>query len=1448
LTEHTLPEGSFVTGSWEKARNENETHLNGTVLLSRNDFLKVNGYSEYISTYGWDDSDLYIRLENLGLKRVFFNFDTLHHIEHPARMQHQERSSVFMDISDEEWSRLNILTNRHLCRKTALWSLKNEMAPYKIIDSDTDKYIVETTQLDRNKIPLHIREEAFQVAIRERLLELIPDFEPEVFVELNNESLREIYRSFLKGSDNDSNNLFEVFKQANALLLKNRHERGDLLKEKQQQQNDIEVKSNTIKSLEEKVEGLIRELQHSHENKLALQEKLNDVGKELYASEKLIENNNDEIERLFLLIDKNNNEIERLNLELGAFKYNLSQKEESIRNKEAIIANTQKYSTDIATKYAELEYKFELQNKTIEKLNQQISLKEIIIAAKQNEADMIRRSITYRLVRLMLLPLLIFKPTYLLTKLHSIRREKKHTRLIKNSDFFDKQYYLTHNPDVAKSGINPAKHYLLHGGFEGRKPSEAFDSKFYLKQNTDVKDYGMNPLLHYILYGEKEGRKPLSCENNAFVEIENTNNTDAQTTEEQTNVEAPKPDKATEEIRLIKESGLFDEEYYFKNYPDVKEAEVDAITHYHYTGWVERRNPSPKFDTSFYLDSYPDVTQAGIDPLFHYVVCGKSEGRVAKPIVQVLDYENVNETKQILPIDVDKLKTKLIAFYLPQFHPIPENDEWWGKGFTEWHNVAKAKPQFPGHYQPHIPADLGFYDLRLPEVLEQQISMAREFGIYGFCIYYYWFDGKRLLDKPLEMLYNHPEWDMNYCVCWANENWTRRWDGMENEILIGQNHSDKDDLDFIKDVSKYFKDNRYIKVEDKPLLIIYRPGLFPNIKETANEWRRYCIENLGTDIFLGMVQGFGSSNPEEYGFDAAIEFPPHNFNLQFINDRFDTENFNGHIIDASKLVSDSKGKIQNADYDLIRGVMLAWDNTARRDKKSHIYLNNTPCVYENWLNEAITDTLYKKNNRTPFVFINAWNEWAEGCHLEPDKKYGYAYLNATQRALLNAENKHNNKLSNAEIVFISHDACLAGAQLVLLDVIKWFAQSTFYKLKLITLGGGGLLEQFSKYAETTVIEDLDRNSVKIKLGEMISDETSLIYLNSFASGRIIKELKTFNIPIITHVHELERSIKIYANEFYKDVLRFSDHFIACSGAVYSNLLNKHRVSVDKIDLVHAFVENRVDERITENEKRNLKQKLNLPNTKIIAGAGLGVFWRKGVDLFIDVCNELTNIGSEDFTFLWIGDCTSDGNIDEFGQWSDQLKRIEKLGLQNKIIFTGTVSNVRDYLLSSDLFLLPSREDPFPLVCLEAADCFLPVICFEKAGGMPEFVLDDAGFVVPFENSKRMAEKTHHLLLNKVERFQRGENAHRRFVDNYSVDALMGRILDTVRRAGNIKPLVSVVVPNYNYYRYLPKRLDTIYNQSFKDFEVIILDDCSSDNSLEIINNYKSQTVNNYTYK
>jgi O-antigen biosynthesis protein len=352
----------------------------------------------------------------------------------------------------------------------------------------------------------------------------------------------------------------------------------------------------------------------------------------------------------------------------------------------------------------------------------------------------------------------------------------------------------------------------------------------------------------------------------------------------------------------------------------------------------------------------------------------------------------------------EHLPVKLIAFYLPQFHAIPENDAWWGAGFTEWTNVKPAQAQFEEHYQPHVPGELGYYDLLKPGVQHRQVELARLYGVGGFCFYTYWFGGKLLLEKPVENYLNDPGLDLPFCLCWANENWTRRWDGRDKEILIGQKHSPEDDLAFIQHVARYMRDERYIRIDGKPLLLVYRPNLLPSAKETAQRWRLWCQQSGIGDIFLAYTQSFEMVNPGKYGFDAAIEFPPNSFLSLDVTKTVKplNPNFECTVYDWRSFVQLSRN-YHKPDHMLFRGVCPSWDNTARRKSKSNIFINSSPRGFQEWLTNAINETCTRIDNpEERLIFINAWNEWAEGAHLEPDQKYGYAYLEATRLALENS--------------------------------------------------------------------------------------------------------------------------------------------------------------------------------------------------------------------------------------------------------------------------------------------------------------------------------------------------------------------------------------------------------------------------------------------------------------
>ena len=367
---------------------------------------------------------------------------------------------------------------------------------------------------------------------------------------------------------------------------------------------------------------------------------------------------------------------------------------------------------------------------------------------------------------------------------------------------------------------------------------------------------------------------------------------------------------------------------------------------------------------------------------------------------------------------------RAIAFHLPQFHPIPENDEWWGTGFTEWTNVVKARPQFEGHYQPHLPADLGFYDLRLPEARAAQAELAASYGIYGFCYYHYWFNGRHVLERPVNDIWKFGEPDFPFCLCWANGNWTRRWDGLNDEVLLEQRYSKEDDLAHIRDLIPMFSDRRYIRVMDRPLFLVYWASQLPEPEKTTDRWRREAERAGLKGLFLVRVESYSESgDSRSMGFDSSLEFQPrwsvvwnsriprrkwwHRRKLGTAEPAF----YDNLICEYADLVRSSLAE-PLPTYPRIPCVCPGWDNSPRRKSGAVILVNSRPEIYERWLAEVVKTRKANVSSSAnagisadSLVFINAWNEWAEGNHLEPCQRWGRKYLEATRRALAISQNQ-----------------------------------------------------------------------------------------------------------------------------------------------------------------------------------------------------------------------------------------------------------------------------------------------------------------------------------------------------------------------------------------------------------------------------------------------------------
>jgi glycosyltransferase involved in cell wall biosynthesis len=884
---------------------------------------------------------------------------------------------------------------------------------------------------------------------------------------------------------------------------------------------------------------------------------------------------------------------------------------------------------------------------------------------------------------------------------------------------------------------------------------------------------------------------------------------------------------------------------------------MNPLVHYLQAGWKEGRDPSPRFSIKTYLRDHPDIAAAGKEPLAHYLAWrrinpaapapeGKADVQAASTR-QLPDHGAAAKAapksglsspcEEAMPLPIPETGLRLIAFYLPQFHPIPENDRWWGEGFTEWRNVTRGQPLFPGHYQPRLPGALGFYDLRLKEVMRRQIELAQQFGIQGFCFHHYWFGGTRLLERPVEQFLADPELDMPFCLCWANENWTRRWDGEERDVLIEQRHSTDDDLAFIADAVRCFRDPRYIRIGNRPVMVVYRPQILPDPAATARVWRNHCRAQ-GLDLYLVAAQTFGHSDPRPLGFDAAVQFPPHNFAPEEILKPGLVPNFKGKLYDYEAW---GRGFLQpqrpGADYPLFRCVSPDWDNTARRGLRATVFADATPDKYARWLEGACLDALRSHPPERRLVFVNAWNEWAEGACLEPDLRHGYAYLNRTAAVLGRLGQGAGSALPR--ICLLGHDAARAGAQMVLLHLVRWLKENTNLDLRVVLLGDGPLSPQFAEVAPVLFKGNAtDSEAFAAEVLNFCDQRIDLLYGNTAVAARVYDSLAALGVPILTHVHELEASLQRFAGaETIAKLLKHTTHFIAPSPPTAENLHRQHGVSTDKLQVIPEFIAPTGTELPAPEIRAELRRNLGLPETQfVVFGCGTQD-WRKGADLFVETARLVRDAGRLDVMCCWIGDGLDD-------RITHPQELIQRYGLEQQVRFLGLHDNPRELFRVGSLFLLPSREDPFPLVCLEAAECGLPIICFAGAGGMPEFVGPDVGEVVPFEDVNAMAAAVLRLASNPAERDRLGRAARVKLLATHVSATEAPKIMSALRSAlaagrhrqsrSQSSLSVSVVVPNYNYARYLEERLASIKAQTYPLHEIIVLDDASQDESAEVI--------------
>ena len=682
-------------------------------------------------------------------------------------------------------------------------------------------------------------------------------------------------------------------------------------------------------------------------------------------------------------------------------------------------------------------------------------------------------------------------------------------------------------------------------------------------------------------------------------------------------------------------------------------------------------------------------------------------------------------------------QVRTVAFYLPQFHRFPENDAWWGSGFTEWRNVARGLPRYEGHYQPRIPADLGCYDLSDVKIIEQQALLAKNSGIEAFCFYYYWFNGKRLLEKPLD-LFAEADMPLDFCLMWANENWTRAWDGLENEILIQQDYREEDEEAFLADTARYMSNSKYLKVADRPVFIIYRASLLPEPRVTLARWRSRWAEKLGMNPWLLMAQSFDEHDPRPYGLDGAVEFPPHKIckglgNLRSKLKLLDKE-FTGLVRDY-QAVAEQSLNLPVPDFTEIKTVCPSWDNDARREGRGTSWYGATPEKYERWLGGAAKHATAHPFAGEPFVFINAWNEWAEGAYLEPDVHYGHAMLNATKRVVFGLQSHQ----VTAPILLLGHDAHRHGSQMLLLNMAKTLTKDFQLPVHVVLLDGGDLMQNYQQYARTTVIRH-EQLSEHVEIHGTPLHQYRAVVANTTVCGTHIPEVNKAGVVSVALVHELPQLIREYdLLQHVQNIAQSADHVVFAADMVQQGFESFGHALNGQSHIKPQGTYHTIER--TAIARHRVRKRLGVgASEKLILNVGYADH-RKGFDLFLEAARHAM-AEHPDWHFVWVGKLQG-------GMRKLLDKELEQLTFAERLHTLGYIAGNTDHFSAADAFLLTSREDPYPTVVLEALEAGLPFVGYQDCSGL-QHLADRFGVMVKLQDVAATTAALRELMTNDTE--------------------------------------------------------------------------------------------------
>lgn len=919
---------------------------------------------------------------------------------------------------------------------------------------------------------------------------------------------------------------------------------------------------------------------------------------------------------------------------------------------------------------------------------------------------------------------------------------------------------------------------------------------------------------------------------------------------------------------LLKRFSYFDETYYLSNNPDVKKTGIPPIKHYLFYGGFESRNPSDIFNSRHYLQSNPDVREKGINPLFHYLLFGRNENRscvfsddFGNPITNS-DYQKILDNRIIPP---SPLPNKVDY---NEMLSILENSDYFNKEYylNKNKDVEKAKLEPNEHYfhfgwkekrNPSKNFDNQFYLQTNPDVAKMNINPLIHYLIYGI--------NENRLPKPLKVnektsLANA---DINN-IDLSDDKWKEQKVAVVCHLFY---------LDLAEEVISYL-----LKIPVPiDLFISTRAEFIERVTYLFNskfEDAKIVVksfENKGRDIlpFVSFLKN------DLLNYDVVCKIhtkrSPHNIHLHgWRNYLF--EQLLGGTAPISKILSEFENDIKlgiiwpiSYPYLSFFDLNSGWSKESENSRKFYALHKRFPNIEKSNSNKGFefpTGTMFwfrpkslqslidlniqiddfeEENNQLDYTLAH----YIERLMPQISNKAGYHFKKSffSSKMRVNQSKIRQNLPQGSSVLFVTHDLFQAGAQQVLLNILNWMYDHTSFNLYVLALkngdDGGKLRFSFERVSQLIVWDELieEHDDKAFDILKEFTGPVDLIYGNSIVSAQSYPFLSKYKAPFITHIHELEKSIQKYTLDKTREIWKQKTELnIACSQPVLNNLIKNHQINSEKINCIHEFIKLSYQTLPNRIHQRKI---LGLASNKTMVWACGTINWRKATDVFIKVAHTLKERGINDFVFNWIGSNYWYIENDEWGNWSEWEDYIKEHQLEEIINFIPERSNPREYFAAGDIFFLPSREDPFPLVCLEAAECALPIVCFKDAGGIPDLVGSDAGISIPYLDIDKAADAISTLIADDNLAKKLGANAREKVLNLYTDQIALPKILNTCHQIMNTKPLLSVIVPVYNHAGFLEERIESILNQTFRDFEIIILDDFSTDQSLIVAKKYEA---------